>query len=51
MSVNIQSIPISLRPHFLAFLKDWDAWAKGKPFQKRQWDRRDYIGLCLAWKN
>lgn len=49
MSVTINSVPVSSRLDLLAFLKDWDAWAKGKPYQKRVWDFRDCGGLCLAW--
>lgn len=49
MSVTINSVPVSNRLDLLAFLKDWDTWAKGKPYQKRVWDIRDCGGLCIAW--
>lgn len=49
MSVTINSVPVANRLDLLAFLKDWDAWAKGKPYKKRVWDLRDCGGLCLAW--
>ena len=49
MSVTINSVPVANRLDLLAFLKDWDAWAKGKPYKKRAPDLRDCGGLCLAW--
>lgn len=49
MSVTVQSVPAYVRPVLLAFLKDWDAWAKGAPWKRRQWDTRDSSGLCLSW--
>lgn len=49
MSVTVNSVPAIARPELLAFLKDWNAWAEGKPFRRRAWDARDHSGLCLSW--